>query len=379
MFSGFPGADTVAAGYTHDGRLVRLAPRSMDQPGDLNHDRAGFTIEYNGGAMNGFDEVPTYGAPDPSTFAYATVPRSESAPYWSLAQTYTLADHAFASVSAGSYPQHQFLIAAQSDRVVEGPNRLPWGCDAPRGTTTGVANAAGEIVTGPFPCFAYNTLATSLDGVRLPWRYYTPAVDGGDPGGLLWSAYDAIRAVRYGPEWKTSVVSPETEVLRDVAAGTLGAVTWVIPSFANSDHADSLSLSGPAWVTSVVNAIGGSRFWGSTAIFVLWDDWGGWYDHVAPPQLDALGLGFRVPLIVVSPYARHGYVSHVPYEYGSIVKFAEWAFDLPSLGQTDVRANNLFDCFDFRQKPARYVSLGTRRDARWFLRQRPDRRPPDRD
>jgi len=379
MFSGFPGADTATSGPTHDGGTVTLLPRSMGQAGDLNHDRAGFTVEYNGGAMNGFDQEPTYGAPSPATFAYSYVPRDESKLYWSLAQTYTLADHTFSSVSAGSYPQHQFLIAAQSGRVVEGPDRTPWGCDAPPGTTTGVANAAGNVVTGPFPCWDYPTLATSLDGRGLPWHYYTPAVNGGDPGGLLWSAYDSIRAVRYGPEWNEDVRSPETDVLRDVPAGTLGAVTWVVPSFSNSDHADSLSLSGPSWVTSVVDAIGNSRFWSSTAIFVLWDDWGGWYDHVPPPQLDALGLGFRVPLIVISPFAKRGYVSHVQYEYGSIVQFAEWAFDLPSLGQTDVRANNLFDCFDFSQGARRYAALGTRRDARWFLSRPPDRRPPDRD
>jgi phospholipase C len=379
MFSGFPGADTAASGPTHDGRTITLLPRSMGQAGDINHDRAGFTIEYNGGAMNGFDQVPTYGAPSPATFAYSYVPRSESTLYWSLARTYTLADHTFSSVSAGSYPQHQFLIAAQSGRVVEGPNALPWGCDAPPGTTTGVADADGNIVAGPFPCFEYHTLATSLDARGLPWRYYTPAVTGGDPGGLLWSAYDSIRAVRYGPDWNDDVRSPETNVLRDVPAGTLAAVTWVVPSFSNSDHADSLSLSGPSWVTSVVNAIGKSRFWNSTAIFVLWDDWGGWYDHVAPPQLDALGLGFRVPLLVISPYAKRGHLSHVQYEYGSIVQFAEWAFGLPSLGQTDVRANNLFDCFDFSHGPQRYVPLASRRDARWFLARPPDRRPPDRE
>ncbi len=379
MFSGFPGADSVQSGVGHAGQTIALRPWGLEQSGDIDHDRSGFTAEYADGAMNGFDIVTTYRAPDPERFAYAFVPRNESANYWTLARNYTLADHAFSSVSAGSYPQHQFLIAAQSDHVVEGPNAIPWGCDSPPGTTTGVAAANGSIVTGPFPCFDYPTLATSLDRAGLAWRYYTPAVRGGDPGGLLWSAYDSIRAVRYGPEWQTNVISPETTVLKDVASGTLGAVTWVVPSFANSDHPSSASASGPDWVTGIVNAVGDSPFWNSTAIFILWDDWGGWYDHVAPPQLDALGLGFRVPLLVVSPYARHGYVSHVLYEYGSLAKFAEWAFNLPSLGQTDVRAGNLFDCFDFAQKPTRYVPLSVRRDARYFLSRPPDHRPPDRE
>src|SRR6202011_2275552 len=97
----------------------------------------------------------------------------------------------------------------------------------------------------------------------------------------------------------------------DIPAGQLAAVTWVVPSFANSDHARSMSTTGPQWVGSIVNAVGKSPFWDSTAIFIVWDDWGGWYDHVSPPQLDSLGFGIRVPLIVVSPYAKHGYVSHI--------------------------------------------------------------------
>jgi phospholipase C len=228
-------------------------------------------------------------------------------------------------------------------------------------------------VQGPFPCFTYPTLATELDAAHLTWRYYTPATN--QPGGIF-NAYDAIRAVRYGPDWSTDVLSPETRVLRDVAAGNLGAVTWVVPSAANSDHSGSRSLSGPQWVGNVVNAIGESSFWNSTAIFILWDDWGGWFDHVVPPQYDYMGPGFRIPLIVVSPYAKHGYISHVQHEAASTTKFIEDAFGLASLGQADARADNLTDCFDFTQTPSRFVPVAVHMNVRDFERQ-PDLPPDD--
>ena len=136
---------------------------------------------------------------------------------------------------------------------------------------------------------------------------------------------------------------------------------------------------GPEWVSSVVNAIGSGPDWKSTAIFVVWDDWGGWYDHVAPPQLDRMGLGFRVPFIVISPYARRGYVSHVQHEFGSILKFTENVVNVPRLGTTDVRSDALWDCFDFGQKPAAFQPIPYPHDAAFSLYRAPDPEPPDDD
>ncbi|MBV9103175.1 MAG: hypothetical protein JO060_06260 [Candidatus Eremiobacteraeota bacterium] len=352
MFHGFPGADSASSGASHHGN-VQLQPVDLASLDDIEHLHGTFEAEYDGGNMDGFDQAgvitpPHKPSPRGADLPYSYVPSSQLQPYWQLAARYTLADRAFQSESGPSFPAHQYLIAAQSDNIPDGPDRTPWGCDAPSGTTETQLNPSGGLVPGPFPCFSYATLADELDAKGLDWRYYAPGLH--QPAGSF-DAYDAIRQIRYGPDWTTKIRTPETGVLSDIAAGQLGAVTWVVPSAANSDHAGTGSATGPEWVASVVDAIGASPFWDSTAIFILWDDWGGWYDHVVPPQYDLMGPGFRIPLIVVSPWARHGYVSHVTHEAVSIVKFIEDDFGLSSLGQADARADNLSDCFDFSQRP----------------------------
>jgi phospholipase C len=147
---------------------------------------------------------------------------------------------------------------------------------------------------------------------------------------------DGCTLARYGRDWQ-NIRAPETRISNDIAQSSLPAVSWVIPTGANSDHAGELSDTGPSWIADVVNAIGESSYWKSTAIFVTWDDWGGWYDHVKPTIYNSYELGFRVPLLVISPYVRAGYVSHVQHEFGSILHFTEEQFGLGSLGYTDAR------------------------------------------
>ncbi|MDQ6781297.1 MAG: hypothetical protein M3Z37_09140, partial [Candidatus Eremiobacteraeota bacterium] len=383
LFNGFPGADTSQTGVRHDGQVVGLVARPFESGGlDIGHFHTSFRSAYAGGNMNGFDTEGTFGITStgyqpvdgPLNYAYGFVPSSETQPYWQLAQRYTLSDRMFQSNSGPSFPAHQYLIAAQSADADEVPTAGPWGCDAPPGTTVSDVGTDGQDVPGPFPCFDYPTLGDELDNQHVTWRYYVPGLH--TTGGNF-SAYDAIRHIRYGPDWIGDVISPETQILQDVASGTLAQVTWVIPSFPNSDHALAGSTTGPDWVASVVNAVGASPFWKDTAIFITWDDWGGWYDHVAPPQLDLMGLGFRVPLIVVSPYAKHGYVSHVRHEFGSILRFTESTFGLSQLSQSDARADDFADCFDFSQTVTPLQKIPTRLQPIDFIRQPLSNQPPD--
>ncbi|MDQ2907879.1 MAG: hypothetical protein M3R44_00840 [Candidatus Eremiobacteraeota bacterium] len=380
LFNGFPGANTAQSGTMSNGLTVALHPNSLAAPQDINHSHINWYRQYAGGKLYFDRGAPGGQAPD---FPYAYVPRSETQRYWNLAQSYTLADDMFQSNTGPSFVAHQYLTAASSQigpgqYVDENPDSggfNVWGCDSPADSTASLLGPAGSDLPGPFPCYDYKTLADELDAAAIGWRYYAPAV--GTSGGV-WSAYDAIRHIRYGADWTQNVVSPETNVLSDAPAGNLPAVTWVVPTFANSDHAGSRSTSGPQWVASVVNAIGSGPDWNSTAIFITWDDWGGWFDHVVPPQVDAMGLGFRVPLIVVSPYAKRGYVSHVQHEFGSILKFTEQTFGLAPLAASDARADNLSDCFDFTQTPAAFTPFSAGRSPGSF-RHAPESTPPDDD
>ncbi len=135
-------------------------------------------------------------------------------------------------------------------------------------------------------------------------------------------------------------------------------------------------------MSSIVNAVGQSPYWNSTAIVVIWDDWGGFYDNAAPPQLDFRGLGIRVPCLIISPYAKKGVVIHTLYEYGSILKFIREVFALPPIGPawrgyTDSRANSLSDSFDFTQAPRRFQPIPAKYPMQHFLNERPSSEPVD--
>jgi phospholipase C len=376
MFHGYPGADTVASGRTHTGQVVPLHATSLTEWYDLTHTVPTFLQSYDRGRMDGFD-VATPGLHGDPYPAYAYVPQAEVQSYWNMANAYVLGDRMFPSQIDASFTAHQFLIAGQAGGTANNPSALPWGCDSPPGTWVGFLRPDRSVSGSVFPCFTYPTLADELDAHGMSWRYYAPPIQGGDIGGQVWSAFDAISHVRYGPDWTAHIVSPETSALTDIKNGTLATMTWIVPDFANSDHASSLSGTGPAWVTAIVNAIGTSQFWPSTVVIVVWDDWGGWYDHVAPPQVDVAGLGIRVPLLVVSPFAKRGYVSHVQYEFGSILKFTESTFGLKSIAASDARANSLADCFDFTQPPRTYQVLSARRTVDDFIGATPSYRQPD--
>ncbi len=370
LFYGFPGADTVQSGL--DGTtVVPMMPVDLGSTMVPNNSHFSFWKEWDHGKMDGFAKTGT----TPTTLPYAYVPPSQIQEYWTLASEYTLSDETFQSGTGPSFPAHQYMIAAQSGTADEDPVGNIWGCDATPSTTVALVGPNGTDLPGVFPCFDYQTVADLLDTAGISWRYYTPQATnvGGDS-----TAFEAIKHIFYGSDWTTKVIYPQTQILKDIPAGQLAAVTWVIPDFNHSDHAGTPG-EGPSWVAQVVNAIGNSKFWSTTAILINWDDWGGWYDHVVPPVVDnSMGMGFRVPLIVVSPYAKHGYVSHVQYETASLVTYIEKNFGLPDLGQRDAVAGDLSDCFDFTQKPAKFNNIATRISVQQLLSE-PYSGPPDTD
>ncbi|MDQ6780382.1 MAG: hypothetical protein M3Z37_04410 [Candidatus Eremiobacteraeota bacterium] len=377
LFNGFPGADTVSSGQTSTGRTVALQPIPLEAPYDLDHSHQGFVTEFNGGAMNGFDLVrlgPAPGYTPPPFAAYSYVPHAQSAPYFALAQQFTFADRMFQTNEGPSFPAHQYIIsgtsipatgsalrAAENVHIPMSVQSQNQGCDSPAGSTVALIDPSGAETQSMFPCFEHQTLIDLLDAKAVSWKYYTPSPY------FLWSGPEAINHLRFGQDWG-NVSVPETNIFTDIVQGNLPAVSWVIPTGANSDHAKNHSSSGPSWVADVVNVIGASKYWSDTAIFVTWDDWGGWYDHVKPQIFNSYELGFRVPLIVISPYAKAGYVSHAPHEFASILKFTEEQFDLGSLGYSDARADDLGDCFNFSQAPLPYHPVIVRYSQQELMR-----------
>jgi phospholipase C len=397
IFAGWPGADAPMYGYEHNGTRVPLHQMtyandcysfSGTSGCDLGHLWKQAIVDWNGGHMNGFDleGLGTLGnGPPAGTYPYAYLDHAEIAPYRTMASQYVLADHMFPTEFGTSFTAHQDLIAGTTQieaghSLVNIPlPSLPWGCEASPGTYTQLVNTRRVVTSnGPFPCFdQYATIADRLDAAHVSWKYYAPSVQ--VFGGAVWSAFSAIKRIYYGPDWQRNVITPETKVLTDPGAKALPAVSWVIPDLMWSDHPSTESPLGPQWVGDVVDAIGKSKYWKSTAIVIVWDDWGGWYDNAPPKQLDYLGLAIRVPCIIISPYARKGYVSHTRYEFGSILKFVEQTFKLQSLHTTDARSNSLIDAFDFTQKPRAFVPIPTTVPPSYFINQPQSDQPPDND
>lgn len=376
LFATFPHADGATTGKMKTATGIATVPLVKGNlvVRDVAHVHATFVKEYDDGSMDGFADANTGKINGRiGQYNYRYVDPQQIQPYWAMAKQYVLADHMFQTQSSGSFTAHQDLVAGGTDvnrwaSVIDDPNpsQAPWGCDAAPGTTTNLITVKREIErgAGPRPCFTWNTLAGLLDRAGLTWKYYTPNIC--CAGGGIWNAFDAIEAVRHSDEWNRNVIWPPTEVFRVARRGALPSVTWIIPQVHDSDHPGGGPDTGPEWVARVVDAIGEGSHWKSTAIIVVWDDWGGLFDHVKPPQLDYQGLGFRVPMLVISPYAKKGYVSHTQYEFGSILKFVENTFRLGSLYTTDLRATSIADCFDFNQAPRKFIPIPAKLTQAYF-------------
>jgi phospholipase C len=388
LFHGLPGANTANYGYNSLGQQVTLQPVPLAARYDISHEHSAFLTEYADGKLNGFNLAKSrcprpYKCPPPGLRAYAYVPQSDVQPYFSLAEQYAFADRLFQTNQGPSFPAHQYIVSGTSTispgsqlRASENPKtpsgRFTGGCNSPPGSLVTLIDENGNENRQAYPCFDRPALSDLIEAQSLTWSYYQTH---GGPG--LWNAYDAIMHVRDGGGYRKHVIAPPEQVISDITGGHLADVVWVTPKLAYSDHPGN-NGSGPSWVAWVVNTIGKSPYWNNTAIFITWDDWGGWYEHVKPPQYNSYELGFRVPLIVVSPYAKTAYVSHKRHEFGSILKFVEETFGLGSLGSTDVRSDDLMDCFDFSRAPRPFKTIRAPLHGDYFLhRSLPDQNPDD--
>jgi phospholipase C len=173
--------------------------------------------------------------------------------------------------------------------------------------------------------------------------------------GYGWVALDAVKRVRESRSWYRHY-GPWQWFAPDVAQGYLSSITWLTPPFDQSDHPGGPSLcEGENWTAQQVNAIERSPLWKSTAIVIVWDDFGGFYDHVAPPVVDRFGLGPRSPLLVVSPWAKRG-IDHATYDFTSVIKFAAEDFGLPLLTARERAANSLMSAFQFHHPLNRWIA-----------------------
>jgi phospholipase C len=317
-FGQFPG---VGAQYAQT-----LPAASNPAPHDIDHSGPRTRYAIDGGAMNGFDPLGKV------QYKKADIPV-----YWAYAQHYGLGENFYTDAASSSTPNHIAMIAGQTggnDQTIH-----VHGCLSPANDVVLDRDAAGDESYSQ-PCYKIPSIPAELTAKGQSWKYYGTAP--------VWDAPQYINGIK-----KTPSVS-STQIITDAEANNLPNVSFVIPGEdSQSDHPPQPTQPAQNFVSSVVNAIMHSSEWNSTAIFVTWDDFGGWYDHVPPPQVDGIGLGPRVPLLVISPWAKPGYISAHQGEFASFDKFIEEVFSLPSLGARDSLAatSDLMDYFNFTQTP----------------------------
>ena len=278
---------------------------------DLCHERECAAKAFNNGKMDGF----VYAEESPLTlgyFDYREIPY-----YWDYASEFVLADNYFTSVLGPSLPNHLYLLAGQSGGIVD--------------------NA--ENITLDFPC-----IMDELDKAGISWRYY-------GVGDVFYTANPLPAFISFkNNQSRFANCQPTEQFYSDISNRKLAEVVW-IRNGSFSEHPPQNVTVGQNFVVSLVNSVMNSPYWSSTVILITWDDYGGWYDHVAPPQADEAGYGFRVPLLIISPYAKKGFVDHVLSDHTSILKFIETTFSLSPLTTRDAQANSLLEAFDFNQTP----------------------------
>jgi phospholipase C len=390
FFATYPGAEGATEGGTirctsdgcTDGPVVKLKRAPDVQPHDLTHCFRCGLVSINGGKMNGFnwmngtvdissDLEDAYGH-DLSGYDYYD--RSALPHYWAYADRFVLADHFFTSMYGPTLPEHLYAVAAQSNWIVDNKGTVdhpgsycddpteftsrfdPHLSDAQRRQIMAIEEQIAHDGSGWFDvadhwqrirlCFDIEVLPDELERAGVSWRYYANV--------NAWqNALQMIRHVRFGPMWD-NVRNPDL-FTRDVQQGHLAHVSWVTPPESYNDHpgAGKSVCAGENWVVNLTNTIMESRYWRSTAIVVVWDDYGGFYDPVPPPHQDIMGLGPRTPALIISPYTRPGdnpdggTVDHTTYEFSSVLAFIEQVFGLNPMTERDANADPLSGAFDF--------------------------------
>jgi phospholipase C len=360
-------ADTVTTDPVSGTPLV---PESLAAPFDPFHDRSQFVIEYDNGTMDGFPKggvVCSKSDTCPYT-VFDYVPSSETTIYQQLATVDgILSDKTFQTNQGPSFPAHLYAIGGQSGGYVAPDHDA---ISSGSGTCGKQKQVKTVDMTVPYPgkagpnvpsCMDFKTVLDLIANKGHTWRYYS------NSAASFWSAPQSIQHLYNSPNF----VVPSTKFLTDVAAGTLADVTFVMPdSYEDSDHPGLITNpeSGPLWVASLVNAVGESQFWDSSAIIVWWDDWGGFFDHVKPPSGQGptwLGTpnpyewSFRVPMMVISPYVRRNRIDHTPRTFVSAIRLIETTFKAGTLNNTDkYEPDDMTPMFNFNQKPRAYVPVG---------------------
>ncbi|MDA4117813.1 MAG: alkaline phosphatase family protein [Thaumarchaeota archaeon] len=297
-FGTFPGAN----GIRNDPSLVH--PYHITGPVvDLCHSTSCAHSAYDKGKMDNFLQAEHSN----ETFGYYN--QQDIPYYWSLAQNYTLFDNYYTSAMGPSLPNHLYLVAGQDGGVADG-------------------------VSPQSPNMNIGSIVDKLSAGHVSWAYYSPYYVGNE------NALGLVSSVANNQS-RMADFKYESQFIGDVQGGNLPGVSYVMANDGQNEHPPYDLGAGQAWVRSLIDAIQGSQYWSSTAIFLTWDDYGGWYDHVAPPQVDKHGLGFRVPLLLISPYAKHGYIDHTLSDHTSLMKFVERTFNLGSLTQRDAGASDL--------------------------------------
>jgi phospholipase C len=373
-FGRYPGADGTTTGKTLEGKTIPLKIAKDVQPRDLNHSFQAGVISIDGGRMDGFNHIGN----GQYLAGYEAFTREQMPHYWGYADRFVLADHFFTSMYGPTFPEHLYVISAQSNLIVGNKNTIDHPhsyCDDPteyapafqHGLSGAVQKqimtdeekvprdpqAFGQVTRywhNVRLCFDIKTLPDELEAAGVSWKYY------GHPD--QWqNAMQAIHHIRYGPMWN-KVVEPDT-FLSDVKHGNLPAVSWLIPPEGVNEHpGNGVSVcAGENWTVQQINAVMQSKYWASTLIVVVWDDFGGFYDHLAPPHYDIMGLGPRTPALIISPWTRRGsnpdggYIDHTDYEFSSVLRFIEDLHGLKPMTERDARANPLSGALDFTHPP----------------------------